>query len=231
MFIALECITSHFNEQLLKITMTLANLRTDYQRATLSEESVDADPMKQFSNWFLDALNAKVAEPNAMGLSTVSAQGHPSSRIVLLKELDQRGLIWYTHYTSKKGEELANNPHAALLFFWSELERQVRIEGRVEKVSAKESDAYFNSRPLDSRYGALASEQSKVIASRKILDERMQQVHAQFGEHVSRPSTWGGYRLVPIYFEFWQGRKSRMHDRIAYTKNDQGDWVRVRLQP
>lgn len=211
--------------------MTLADIRTDYQLASLSEEQVDADPIQQFSIWFHDALKAKVAEPNAMGLSTVNAQGRPSSRIVLIKELDQRGMTWFTHYTSKKGEELAANPYAALLFFWSELERQVRIEGRVEKVSEAESDAYFNSRPLASRHGALASEQSKVIANRALLEERVAKISAQYGEKVPRPEGWGGYRLVPDYMEFWQGRSSRLHDRIAYTKNEQGVWLRQRLQP
>lgn len=211
--------------------MTLAGLRTDYQRASLSEDQVDADPMKQFSVWFEEALNAKVAEPNAMSLSTVNDQGRPSSRIVLIKELDHRGMTWFTHYTSKKGAELAKNPHAALLFFWPELERQVRIEGRVEKVSETESDTYFNSRPLASRIGALASEQSKVIPNRALLEERVETIGAQYGEQVPRPEGWGGYRLVPDYFEFWQGRSSRLHDRIAYAKNDQGGWVRERLQP
>jgi pyridoxamine 5'-phosphate oxidase len=211
--------------------MTLADIRTDYQRASLSEDQVDADPIKQFSIWFQEALNAKVTEPNAMSLATVNAQGHPSSRIVLLKDLDQRGMSWFTHYTSKKGEELASNPFAALLFFWPELERQVRIEGPVEKVSAAESEAYFNSRPLTSRHGALASEQSKVIANRALLEERFKKISTQYGEQAPRPENWGGYRLVPSYVEFWQGRSSRLHDRIVYAKNDQGVWLRQRLQP
>jgi len=211
--------------------MTLADLRTDYQRASLSEDQVDADPIKQFSVWFQEALNAKVAEPNAMSLSTVNEQGRPSSRIVLIKELDERGITWFTHYTSKKGNELAKNPLAALLFFWPELERQVRIEGRVEKVAEVENDAYFHSRPVASQHGALASEQSKAIANRAILEERIEKVSAQYGQQVPRPLHWGGYRLVPDYVEFWQGRSSRLHDRIAYAKNDQGLWVRQRLQP
>jgi pyridoxamine 5'-phosphate oxidase len=211
--------------------MTLADIRTDYQRASLSEDQVDTDPIKQFSIWFQEALTAKVAEPNAMSLATVSAQGHPSSRIVLLKDLDQRGMTWYTYYTSKKGEELATNPFAALLFFWPELERQVRIEGRVEKVSEAESDAYFNSRPLASRHGALASEQSKTVANRAVLEERFKKISVQYDKQAPRPENWGGYRLLPNYVEFWQGRSSRLHDRIAYTKNDQGVWLRQRLQP
>jgi pyridoxamine 5'-phosphate oxidase len=211
--------------------MTLADIRTDYQRASLSEDQVNADPIQQFSIWFQEALSAKVAEPNAMSLSTVGKEGRPSSRIVLLKDLDQRGLTWFTHYTSKKGQELAANPHAALLFFWSELERQVRIEGRVEKISSAESDAYFNSRPIASRYGALASEQSKVIANRTQLEQQFETISTQYGAQVPRPAHWGGYRLVPDYVEFWQGRPSRLHDRIAYAKNGQGVWVRQRLQP
>jgi pyridoxamine 5'-phosphate oxidase len=211
--------------------MALADIRTDYQLASLSEDQLNADPVTQFSIWFQEALNAKVVEPNAMSLATVSEQGRPSSRIVLLKELDHRGMTWFTHYTSKKGEDLGKNPYAALLFFWSELERQVRIEGRVEKVSEAENDAYFNSRPLASRHGALASQQSKIIANRTLLEERAEKISAQYGEQVPRPASWGGYRLLPNYIEFWQGRSSRLHDRIAYTKNEQGGWLRERLQP
>lgn len=209
----------------------LRQLRTDYQRAILSEDQVDPDPIHQFSIWFQEALNAKVAEPNAMSLSTVNAQGRPSSRIVLIKGLEQQGITWFTHYTSKKGEELAANPYAALLFFWSELERQVRIEGKVEKISDAENDAYFHSRPRDSRIGALASEQSKTITNRAVLDDRFSNISAQYGDQVPRPAHWGGFRLVPDYVEFWQGRSSRFHDRIAFTKNDQGVWLRQRLQP
>ncbi len=211
--------------------MTLADLRIDYQRASLSEEQVDLDPIRQFSIWLQQALDAKVAEPNAMSLATVDAKGRPSSRIVLIKELEQRGITWYTHYTSKKGQDLIVNPYAALLFFWPELERQVRIEGQVEQVDAAESDAYFNSRPIASRYGAIASEQSKTISSRPELEQRFTQISSQYGEQVPRPKHWGGYRLVPDYFEFWQGRASRLHDRIAYTKDSQGSWIIQRLQP
>lgn len=211
--------------------MTLADIRTDYQRATLTEDQIDTDPMKQFAIWFQEALNAQVTEPNAMSLATVSTQGRPSSRIVLLKALDQRGFTWYTHYTSKKGDELATNPHAALLFFWPELERQVRIEGLVEKVSDAENDAYFNSRPLASRRGALASLQSKAIANRSLLEKRVEEIIQQYSEQVPRPTHWGGYRLIPDYVEFWQGRSSRLHDRIAFTKNENEVWLRCRLQP
>ena len=211
--------------------MTLADLRTDYRLASLSEDQVNADPIKQFSSWLQDALDANIAEPNTMTLSTVNANGRPSSRIVLIKEVDQRGFSWFTHYTSRKGNELARNPHAALLFYWIGLERQVRIEGRVEKVSPEESDAYFNTRPLASRHGALASEQSAVIANRELLEERVEKIAADCGEHVTRPQHWGGYRLIPDYIEFWQGRSSRLHDRIAFTKNADGSWLRCRLQP
>ena len=211
--------------------MTLADLRTDYQLASLSEDQVDDDPIKQFSIWFQEALDANIAEPNTMTLSTVGTNGRPSSRIVLIKEVDQRGFSWFTHYTSRKGNELARNPQAALLFYWIGLERQVRIEGRVEKVSPEESDTYFNSRPLASRQGALASEQSAIIANREQLERRVEKVVADFGDNVTRPHHWGGYRLVPDYLEFWQGRSSRLHDRIAYTKNADGTWLRSRLQP
>ncbi len=211
--------------------MPLSDLRTDYQKNSLSENQVHADPLEQFSIWLNDALTANVIEPNAMSLTTVNAKGRPSSRIVLIKELDQRGITWYTHYTSKKGEELAANPYAALLFFWPELERQVRLEGRVEKVSDADSDAYFHSRPLTSRQGVLASLQSKVIANRSILEERVREIDTQYGEQVPRPPHWGGYRLIPDYIEFWQGRASRLHDRIAYAKDDQGAWLLQRLQP
>lgn len=215
----------------MKFSDQLQQLRTDYQRAILSEDQVDQDPIQQLSIWFQEALNAKLAEPNAMSLSTVNAQGRPSSRIVLIKGLDQHGITWFTHYTSKKGEDLAANAYAALLFFWPELERQVRIEGRVEKIDDTENNAYFNSRPRASRIGAIASEQSRVIADRALLEERFAKLNEQHGDEVPRPAHWGGYRLVPEYFEFWQGRNSRLHDRIAFTKNDQDVWLRQRLQP
>ena len=211
--------------------MSLADIRTDYQRASLSEDQVNADPLKQFSIWFQEALDSKVNEPNAMSLSTADTNGRPSSRIVLIKDLDQRGITWFTHYASRKGEELAANPHAALLFFWPELERQVRIEGKVERVGDIDNDTYFNSRPLASRHGALASQQSKVIANRSLLEQRVEEIRVQHGEKVQRPDHWGGYRLVPDYFEFWQGRSSRLHDRIVFARNEHGVWERSRLQP
>ncbi len=211
--------------------MSLADIRKDYQRASLSEDQVDADPLKQIAVWFQETLDAQVAEANAMSLSTVNDEGRPSSRIVLIKDLDARGISWFTHYTSRKGTELASNPQAALLFFWPELERQIRIEGRVEKVSDSDNDNYFNSRPLASRHGALASQQSQVIAERALLEQKVEQIRQQYGDSVQRPSHWGGYRLVPDYVEFWQGRSSRLHDRIAFTRDQNGVWSRCRLQP
>ncbi|SNS38183.1 Pyridoxamine 5'-phosphate oxidase [Noviherbaspirillum humi] len=211
--------------------MSIADLRKDYSRASLSETDVLDDPIAQFSKWFGEALAAELPEPNAMGLSTVNADGRPSSRIVLIKDVDARGFTWYTNYDSRKGEELAARPYAALLFHWIELERQVRIEGRVEKVAAEESERYYRSRPLGSRLGAIASAQSRPIASREALEQRFAEVEQQYGEQPARPAHWGGYRLVPDYLEFWQGRPSRLHDRIAYLRQGDGHWVRQRLQP
>lgn len=211
--------------------MSISHIRKDYQHASLSEQDVDADPVLQFKHWFQEALTAKVPEVNAMTLSTVNSDNRPASRIVLIKEFDQRGFTWFTHYTSDKGEELAAHPFAALLFFWSELERQVRIEGRVEKISEEENDVYFHSRPLGSQHGALASQQSKPIASRDILEQRVKEIEKKYGDQVPRPAHWGGYRLIPDYVEFWQGRPSRLHDRIVYAKNAQGVWTTTRLQP
>lgn len=209
----------------------VAAMRKDYERAQLSETDVDADPVKQFETWFEEALKAAVDEPNAMALSTVDADGRPSSRIVLVKQFDPRGFTWYTNYDSQKGQQLCANPHAALLFFWRELERQVRIEGRVERTSAEESDTYFASRPLNSRLSAIASQQSRPIASRSDLERHYEEAAAQYGEQPPRPAHWGGYRLVPERVEFWQGRKSRFHDRIVYTRQPDGSWTRQRLQP
>ncbi|MFZ6743322.1 pyridoxamine 5'-phosphate oxidase [Undibacterium sp. JH2W] len=211
--------------------MSVADIRTDYKKASLAESDVNSDPYSQFANWFEQALKADVPEPNAMALSTVDTAGRPSSRIVLIKEFDARGFSWFTNYDSAKGQDLESNPHAALLFFWIPLERQVRIEGRIEKLSDAENDAYFNSRPLGSRQSALASQQSQPIADRAVLEQQLAAVVAEFGNHPPRPAHWGGYRLVPERLEFWQGRSSRLHDRIIYTRTEDGLWEISRLQP
>lgn len=211
--------------------MSIADLRKDYCKASLDEHEVDDSPFRQFARWFDEATQAAVEEANAMVLSTVDAHQRPSSRVVLIKEFDERGFTWFTNYQSRKGVELANQPHACLLFFWRELERQVRIEGRVEKISADESDAYFVSRPLNSRLGALASNQSQVIENRQALEQKFATAQSTFGETPARPAHWGGYRLVPDMLEFWQGRPSRLHDRIVYHRQQDGIWTRTRLQP
>lgn len=209
----------------------VADLRKDYGQASLDESDVADDPIAQFARWFEEALKAEVNEPNAMSVATVGADGRPTSRIVLVKQFDARGFTWYTNYASQKGKQLESNPFAALLFFWSELERQVRIEGKVERTSAEESDKYFNSRPLKSRLSAIASEQSEPIANRAALEEHYEEVARQYGEAPPRPQHWGGFRLVPERIEFWQGRRSRFHDRIVYTRQEDGSWARQRLQP
>jgi pyridoxamine 5'-phosphate oxidase len=208
----------------------LASLRKSYERAELDESSSAREPWHQFSDWLDQAITAKLPEPNAMTLATVSAEGRPSTRVVLIKGFDARGIVWYTNYDSRKGRELAGNPHAALQFHWVELERVVRIEGTVEKVDTEESDAYFRSRPLDSRLGAWASPQSQVISSRAVLVANAAKAAAQHGLNPPRPPHWGGYRLVPDRWEFWQGRKSRLHDRLSYRLVG-GQWMRERLAP
>lgn len=211
--------------------MSIADLRKDYSRASLSELEVLADPIAQFSIWLDEAIKADIPEPTAMGLSTVNADGKPSSRIMLLKQVDANGFALFTNYLSRKGQEIAQHPHVALLFHWVELERQVRIEGRIEKVSADESDSYFASRPLRSQLGAIASQQSQIIDSRETLEAQFSAVEQQYGEHPVRPEHWGGYRVVPEALEFWQGRSSRLHDRVLYTLQKNGTWIRQRLQP
>ena len=209
----------------------LADLRKDYGQATLSEHEVANDPFAQFTTWFEQALKAEVNEPNAMSVATVAQDGRPSSRIVLIKQYDARGFTWYTNYDSQKGRQLQAKPHAALLFFWPELERQIRIEGKVERTSDEESDKYFHSRPLKSRLAAIASAQSMPIADREALEHQYDAVAKQYGEEPPRPLNWGGFRLVPERLEFWQGRRSRFHDRIVYMLQADGSWMRQRLQP
>lgn len=208
----------------------LASLRKSYERAELDESASLPDPMAQFGLWLQQALDGRLPEPNAMTLATVGADGRPSTRVVLIKGCDARGIVWYTNYESRKGREIAGNPFAALQFHWVEMERVVRIEGRVEKASAEESDAYYASRPLDSRIGAWASPQSQVVASRTDLVASAAKFGARFMLQPPRPPHWGGYRLVPDTFEFWQGRKSRLHDRLRY-RLEGSTWVRERLAP
>ena len=211
--------------------VVIAALRTSYERAELDEASAPANPMALFEKWLAEAIAAHVPEPNAMTLASVGADQRPSTRIVLIKGLDARGIVWYTNYDSRKGRELSSNPFAALQFHWVELERVVRIEGRVEKIAGAESDAYFASRPLESRIGAWASPQSEVIAGRSVLVANAVKYGAKFLLQPPRPPHWGGYRLLPDRWQFWQGRKSRLHDRLRYTQQDDSSWLRERLAP
>ena len=210
---------------------SIADLRKSYERAELNEDASSAAPGQQFSKWLEEAIAAQLPEPNAMTLATVGSDLRPSTRVVLIKGLDERGIVWFTNYDSRKGKELAGNPHAALQFHWVELERVVRVEGRVEKISDEESDAYFHSRPLDSRIGAWASPQSEVISGRGVLVANAAKFGAQFLLQPPRPPHWGGYRLLADRWEFWQGRRSRLHDRLRYTQQAGGDWLRERLAP
>jgi pyridoxamine 5'-phosphate oxidase len=213
------------------MSMTIADLRKEYTLNGLDVTDVAPNPITQFRQWFDAALQAGIPEPNAMHLATVSAEGYPSGRIVLVKGVDERGFAFYTNYESQKGRELINHPMASLTFFYPELERQIRIEGRVEKVSPEESDQYFNSRPRGSQLGAWVSPQSEIIANRAELENRQQELEKQFAEQsVPRPPHWGGFRVVPDRVEFWQGRPSRLHDRIRYRPLA-GDWIIERIAP
>jgi pyridoxamine 5'-phosphate oxidase len=212
-------------------TKNLAALRKSYEQGELDEQHAAGEPLDQFRQWLEQALTAELPEPNAMTVATVGPDGRPSTRIVLIKDFDERGIVWYTNYASRKGRELEHAPFAALQFHWVELERVERIEGRVEKVSAEQSDAYYRSRPLDSRLGAWASPQSEVISSRAVLVANAAKAAIQHGLNPDRPPHWGGYRLVPDRWEFWQGRRSRLHDRIRYRPAEGGGWLRERLAP
>jgi pyridoxamine 5'-phosphate oxidase len=215
-----------------KSGLSIADLRREYSLEGLREEDCNPDPFEQFTVWFQEALAAEVYETNAMTLATASSDGRPSARIVLLKGFDDDGFVFYTNYESRKGRDLAENPYAMLLFYWPELTRQVRVEGTVERVSREESNAYFQSRGELSRLGAWASKQSQVISGREALDERMSELIADYqGKDIPLPPFWGGYRLYPSSFEFWHGRPSRLHDRLYYTRKQDGTWHIARLSP
>lgn len=210
------------------INQTIADLRLDYKLATLNEQDVAADPVQQFEHWWLEVIQSELEEPNAMTLATSTPDGKPSARIVLLKSFDEDGFLFFTNYESRKGHELAANPQVTLLFFWKELERQVRIEGTVSKAPANISDEYFLSRPVGSQIGAIASPQSQVIPGRAFLEDKVKELE---GQALQRPEHWGGYLVKPLQIEFWQGRSSRLHDRLLYTLGQDGNWGISRLAP
>jgi len=211
--------------------MSIADIRKDYQLKSLSEFEVNDNPFSQFSSWWDEAVQSEIIEVNAMTLSTITKEGRPSSRIVLLKGFDAKGFVFFSNYNSNKGQQISSNSHVSLLFFWKELERQIRIDGVCSKVSAEESDAYFNSRPIGSRLGAWASPQSEKIQDREVLVERLASVTQEFGiENIPRPPHWGGYQVIPTRIEFWQGRSNRLHDRILYEQHELS-WQISRLAP
>ena len=207
-------------------------LRKDYRLQSLLEKDVSEDALQQFRNWWQEVLDSKIEEPNAMTLATASPEGKPTARIVLLKEINEHGFVFFTNYESHKGKQIQSNPFGSLLFFWKELERQVRIEGGIEKVSPRESDAYYATRPMESRIGAWSSPQSQVLASRELLEENVEKFSRKFNSgNVPRPPHWGGYILRPVLIEFWQGRPGRLHDRLQYSLLGNGAWKIERLAP
>lgn len=211
--------------------MDLRNIRSEYAKGELTKENIDKNPIEQFKKWFNHAVNMEVYEVNAMTIATASLVGLPSARIVLLKEVDDKGFVFYTNYEGRKGRELEQNPHAALLFFWKELEQQIRIEGSVEKVDGKDSDTYFDSRPLESKISAIISKQSNGVQNRAILEEKyVNCLKENYDKEIKRPKHWGGYRVIPERIELWQGRTNRLHDRIQYSKMNNG-WSIERLEP
>jgi pyridoxamine 5'-phosphate oxidase len=215
----------------MSLTPAIADLRQDYRQAALLETEANPNPIAQFQSWFAAAVAAQLPEPNAMTIATATPDGMPSARVVLLKDVDDRGFVFFTNYNSHKGQELMANPQAAIVFLWKELERQVRIQGRVEKIAPAESDAYFYSRPPGSRLGAWASNQSEVVASREVLDQQLADLEAKYAnQEIPRPEHWGGFRVMPTMIEFWQGRSSRLHDRLRYRRIGEA-WVIDRLSP
>ena len=211
----------------------VADLRQNYTLGDLTETNVESNPIQQFALWFEQAVAADLIEPNAMTLATATPDGKPTARIVLLKEFDQRGFVFYTNYQSLKGQQAIANPHAALVFFWDRLERQVRVEGKITKVSPEESDSYFSSRPLGSQIGAWTSDQSQVIPNREFLQSKQEEIAAKYRdqEKIARPDHWGGFRVIPEVIEFWQGRPNRLHDRLAYRLQPDNSWIIERLSP
>ncbi|MCH7724525.1 MAG: pyridoxamine 5'-phosphate oxidase [Bacteroidetes bacterium] len=210
---------------------SLKNIRRDYKHSELSKTSVNKDPFVQFNNWFNEIVNAKIIDPSAMVLATVAEANMPSARIVLLKEVDVKGFVFFTNYLSRKAKDLETNPNASLLFYWKEMDRQLRIEGIIEKVKTKISEDYFHTRPRESQISAWVSKQSSIVPDRNFLDKKYDELDEEFGnDEIPLPDFWGGYRLIPEYFEFWQGRESRLHDRICYRK-EKGNWKIFRLAP